>query len=265
MSLCILIHEATFFFTIPLMIVMLWFRDDNKLFSLSKTSKSVKVFSIPIIIMVLVCLVRGSVSAAHDIWNSWEPLFTAYPESDIRPDMGYGVAFLQNGFIGTAKFHLDCNFKIAGDSLFRCLVYIVSFIIALSFSIFLLSHNPHLNLKQKSIELKRNRNIGTILIIQFVAMAPMFTILSCDYGRTFPYCIVSSIFVYYFILKNNLQLYLPKIFSNKPIWSQLQEVSVNHNILWLYILVVLCFPIRFWGGVVFPIDCLINKLIHLVI
>lgn len=263
-SLCILIHEPTFFFTVPLLAIILWFSGDYNLSSPKKTLQLIKVFSVPIITMGLVCIMKGTGNISYDIWTSWTPLFRTYPESNSLPCIGEGVAFLERKFPSTAGFHLELNYCIWGYSLTLCLQRIFSVIITLFATYFLLTYNPYINLKNRTVIINKRTGIGLILLIQYFSMIPMFTILSCDFGRTILYCVISSTIAYYFIKRNNIQIHTPRILSKYPALFFYNSQHISHNVLWIYLLTILLYPIRAFGGIVFPDDCYINKLIHFI-
>ncbi len=262
MSLCILIHEASFFFSIPILTCLFWFSINDKLFSKNKLIQCCKIFSIPVLIMALTCFMKGSESVAQDIWKSWTPIFHSYPEDNAFPVMGSGVAFLQREFLPTAGFHLEVNYYIWGYPFVTSFMYIFSVFCSLVATYFLLTFSPEISFYKRAVNLKKKICLGKILLTQYFFMLPMFTILSCDFGRTILYCVISSLFFYYFLEKTRIQIYIPRLFSQFSCYDHTQDSNVSQRLIWLYLVIVILFPIRAYSGIIIPDDCYLNKFIH---
>lgn len=262
-TLSILIHEASFFFTIPILILIFWFNKNSDVLSrknkLEKYKKVFFLFFLPIAAMALSCLMKGTGGqVASDIWESWMPAFIEYPERQGIPRIGNGVAFLNNDLMNAIHFHLEENYHIFSHSLSTCLQRILSVGIALTATYFIMKYNLRMDLKNKEVYIENRSGIGIIVLIQFIAMIPMFTILSCDFGRTILYCVVSTIFIYYAIDVNKISINCQPIIQKKT-FSLDNSIINNRYILWLYIITVSFYPIRAFGGIEFPIDCFLNK------
>ena len=84
--------------------------------------------------------------------------------------------------------------------------------------------------------------MSNVLLVQFIAMVPMFTVLSCDWGRTIPYWLLSSLF-YYHIFKDE------KIGSMYHLTKVSQKIQnhISHNPIlrnkYTYLLLVLLSPV----------------------
>lgn len=84
--------------------------------------------------------------------------------------------------------------------------------------------------------------MSDIALVQFVALLPMYTVLSCDWGRTLPYLVISSVFFYH-LFKQEAPLFSRRL---NCISSRLQAIISGNRILTLpaiYILLVLLIPI----------------------
>ena len=265
LSLCVLIHEASFFFTVPLLALLLWFKKDEKIFSTEKTKTCLAVFALPLITMAMTCFMKGSESIAQEIWESWTPIFLAYPESDALPEVGCGVAFLQRGVLSTAGYHLELNYCIWGYPLIVCIQRIIGVLISLYIIYFLFTYNPRIDFKKMDVSIGKQNGISNILLVQYFFMIPMFTILSCDFGRTIPYCVISSLFAYYHLIQNNICIHLPHFVSRLSIFSYNKQYDLNKALLWLYFTMVMFFPIRGAGGIEFPGNSYIfQRIMHFV-
>lgn len=261
-SLSILIHEGGAFFTFPILFIIQWFSEDNKFISYKKFVRGCKHFIIPFVVMLLVSFYKGNELVAETIWKSWTSLFEHYPdEANITSQIGDGVAFLYENTISATKFHLQLNFHI-NDSLFMMIWYVCSFFILLFCTYYLTERN--FLIKEGKIERIESQGIkaGNILLFQFLAMLPMLTIFSCDYGRTIMYCVTSSILLSYVLTKYNYVFYTP---------SWLENVSEKFDVVcgdkrymsspWMYILVVCLYPMGYFGGMLFPIDTLVKRMV----
>lgn len=266
MTLSILIHEASFFFIVPILFIIFWLDRNRGVMSTKANKETYKktflLFFLPITAMVLSCLMKGTGGqVANDIWESWMPAFVAYPEKQGIPRMGNGVAFLNNDLMSAIHFHLDENYYIYSHSLFLCIQRILSVGIALTATYFIMKFNLHIDFKKKEVYIEKMNGIGNIVLIQFIAMIPMFTILSCDFGRTILYCVVSSLFIYYSIDINKISTICQPLISKTTTMLSLDNPIIKSRyMLWLYIITVSFFPIRAFGGIEFPIDCFLNKI-----
>lgn len=120
-SLAILIHEAFFFYSIPILFV--WYF--HKLYSKDRSNLlcdvlySLLPFVPSIIALFLVTINKGDYTTSQNIWLSWKDTIASYPygSQDIATYLGhYGVS-AQTGIdaltwqlLDTIKFHLGVNF-----------------------------------------------------------------------------------------------------------------------------------------------------------
>lgn len=156
-----------------------------------------------LITMFLVCFFKGDEATANAIWQSWDDAFRNYPDglNDYQytvGNIGYGVGALAWKTMTTVRFHLSLNLfhgtpirmLTAQDYavfpllvwLFVATFYMVTHINSIKIAAYRLADEP------------QTTRIMGVLLLQFVFMLPMFTVLSCDYGRTIPYWVFSSLF-----------------------------------------------------------------------
>lgn len=156
-----------------------------------------------LITMSLVCFFKGDEATANAIWQSWDDAFRNYPDGlndyqHTADNIGYGVGALAWKTMTTVRFHLSLNLfhgtpiraLTAQDYavfpllvwLFVATFYMVTHINSIKIAAYRLAGAPQAT------------RIMSVLLLQFVFMLPMFTVLSCDYGRTIPYWVFSSLF-----------------------------------------------------------------------
>lgn len=92
--------------------------------------------------------------------------------------------------------------------------------------------------------------MSNVALIQFIAMLPMFTVLSCDWGRTIPYWVISSL-MFYCVFKKE-----PITFSSplSSMSSRIQGLISSSKVLsspFTYILLVLLAPVPTYNA---PLD-----------
>ena len=84
--------------------------------------------------------------------------------------------------------------------------------------------------------------MSDIVLVQFIALLPMYTVLSCDWGRTLPYLVISSVFFYY-LFKQEAPLFSRHL---NRLSTRLQDAICAIkplNLPAVYILLVLLTPI----------------------
>lgn len=261
MTVTILIHESSFFFLIPILFVINWFHSSGKLISKQKLMSSLKSFSIPLLAMAIVSVMKGDSEKAAIIWKSWSPLFTMYPE-DTFPEMGDGVLWLLNDMKYAAEFHLGRNFQTNLGILYiiKCIIMLC---ITLMLTYYITLRCPQIDFKNKTLNVyKHNINIANILLLQFLFMTPMFTVLSVDYARTILYCVVSAVFAAYAMKKNDINIHYPIHCKNYSLYMykyiEKSKLLVNP---WVYFLIIILYPINKWHYISVPDDIFIYKIL----
>lgn len=208
----LLSHEAFVFCSFPIMVVYALSFLYNKDIKPSGVRTYIRLFGIFIpafLTFLLVTYHKGNAEIAREIWASWAPLFRAYPDTELPFDSlmqrgGSGVNALGWETIRTMKVHFLINTTgidvdyLVNDSAIP--TFKPNFNTLLFFWIYIATYYlvTHLNTVKigwwhLSNEPQTSR-ISQVLLVQFVFMLPMFTVLSCDYGRTFPYWVLSSLF-----------------------------------------------------------------------
>ena len=235
----ILVHEASFFYTFPILILYDFKIIRNKQSFCIKSLLCLLHFMPMIITMVIVCIFKGSSNVAEFIWISWKEVFNNFPCYCDTTMIGKGVDALAWGAKETFLNHLRAGYLgFHSPSYLRIPIVFFNF-----FAAYLLI--TRINAIDMKIWEKRQMNnvlMSNILLIQLLAMIPMFTILSCDWGRTIPYWLFSSLFFYHVFKYKQIEFFpFLTIVSRK-----FQTIISNNPILrnnYTYILLVLLCPI----------------------
>lgn len=236
----IIIHEASFFYTFPILLLFLFQKNRNSRWTLSKNCKACLLQFIPIIItMAIVCISKGDQKSAETIWNSWNNVFANFPYQGDTTIIGAGVEALSWETQETFVNHLKAGYLGVNSPSFLRIPLVLFNILAAYILV------SHINTVDMGIYRKKQMDnvlMSNVLIIQFVAMIPMFTVLSCDWGRKIPYWLLTSLFFYHLFKseKNEIMNDLTKASHN------IQNLISNNSILrnqYTYILLVLLSPI----------------------
>lgn len=239
----ILIHEASFFFTIPIIGIHYFYHQFNRTKKwISSCINTLLFFSPSILTMAIVCLSKGNIHIAETIWNSWAPAMEAYPLS-TSTGIGAGVDALTWETIPTFGFHFHSDWM----GLFY------KFIPSFPFTLLNFLGIYYFVTRLNTVDLGCNRlkkfnrtQISNILLLQFIFMLPMFTILSCDFGRTIPYWVISSIFAFHYF-KNHTYFPAWTTKASIKIQSFMDQLSILNN-PWFYSIALICIPISSVGG-----------------
>ena len=236
----ILIHEASFFYTFPILMLSLFLKYKDRQQSFRQScSTSILQFMPIIIAMTTVCIFKGNQETANIIWNSWNKVFIAFPSNDSTTSIGAGVDALSWGGQETFINHLKAGYIGSNTpSLMRIPIVLFNFLAA-----YLLV--SRLNTIDMGIYKNKQMDhllMSNILLIQFIAIIPMFTILSCDWGRTIPYWLISSIFFYHIFKNEKIEFMYQLTKVSQKIQNHISRNSILHN-KYIYLLLVLLSPI----------------------
>ena len=239
-ALQLLIHEASFFFTIP--ILMLYS------YSASRTSKHSRLQSamhcfvrfLPVLaVMAMVCLFKGSKSTADAIWASWGGVFTVFPDPDGTSVVGASVQALGWDTVTTFDKHFyHAYFGVGAPSVHS--VFLTLFVMVSAY--YLLTRIDSVFMGKSRPKPLNHTLLSNVALIQFVSLIPMFTVLSCDWGRTLPYWVISTLFFYH-VFKHEAGPF-PRIVTRT---SQAIQNFISSNRLlrspYFYLLLVLLTPV----------------------
>lgn len=248
MCLCCFIYEPFFFLTVPIMSLLL-LTDQSDIASWHRRAFRVVGFTIfPIVSMTILFLFKGGSNVVSEIWNSWEPLFEAYPQTFPMPGVGCGVEALKNTFPQAVRFNTNLLFRL--DELPSMMAVVSNILLIISFPMiwFIVMRVPSVNYRTHVLEsTKETPLLSSVFIVQCVAMLPMFGILSCDVGRTLPYCIYTTFFFVYLSGKHDVNISLTKYIDS---FSLMVNASIDRNKLMssflFYLFVLFLAPLREW-------------------
>lgn len=208
----ILSHEASIFYAIPILSLH-YFLSNLRIYSIKRSALKTVLLLLPSIgAFFICCYYKGDILIANSIWLSWQPLFHSLGVA--TSSLGEGVRALTWDTSDTFIFHLMSNFwhpqRHTGIPSFLFLPFVF-------FAIFYLLVNVN---RLKCCATSGSKTFSVlkymhILLLQYIFMLPMFTVLSCDYGRLHSYCIFSSFLFYFTIPENSLNLFFHKNLSLK--------------------------------------------------
>lgn len=260
-TITLLMHEASFFFTFPVLIMCGFYHCSHK----KKDFFRMLVIWLPIVLLFLfVVMHKGDAEVMTAIWQSWEPCFIAYPTGNGEiPGTGNGVEFLNMTSIEAIALHIRLVW------LARFAPYVPSF----PFNIYLIICTYYLVTRLNIVDMKVYKLhaydkilLSNIVIVQFVFLLPMFGFLSCDLGRVIPYWVISSLFLYYIVDKNNISSNIVPLFVTRfSIWAQGKMDQLSFlNKPWMYCVLIITLPLNCYygatyGGIV-PIQYLLKAL-----
>ncbi len=161
--------------------------------------------------------------------------------SGILTIIGPGVKFLSHGTFETMKFHLDLNFN---TNFWKSVPSFPFTLVNITLIYYLVTRINIVDLKWNTSKRISIIRLSNILIIQFISLLPMFTILSCDWGRTLPYWIISSLIAYHYFKKDNIATQS----SISAISFSLQKGINRFHILknpYVYLFILFAIPIPF--------------------
>ena len=231
MSVSIIIYEPIFFVMIPVLFLQYWNKKKNIINALF-------IFSIPLLCMVLSCIFRGTSNQVNDIWQSWLPYISQYVDIQ-NENVGFAVQFLGLTNQEVFSLHYECTFR-DNIPLFTILTLIVVFFLAFFLSAYMPSVNKEDKLLGENID---KYEISKILLFQLFIQLPMFTLLSCDYGRTIPMSLYTSFFIFHLSKMNESKIYVTDILgkTSDNIVNFLNSYTVLKN-PWVYFITILLFP-----------------------
>lgn len=189
----ILIHEASFFYTFPILMLYSYHHSRCQQQSIGKSLCTCALQFLPVVLaMAAACIFKGNEQVAQTIWDSWVPIVGNYQTGAEK--MGWGVFALtwSPGLIFPSHFATSLMGD-ASPAVWRIPLVIFNLLAAY----YLVTRMNAVNMGLFRPKPMNHIFMSDVALIQFVAMLPMFTVLSCDWGRTLPYWIISSLLFYH--------------------------------------------------------------------
>lgn len=230
----ILLHEATFFFTVPVLVLVENVRTRNLL-------KSILCFSPSIVAFLACCYFKGTADyLAPIVARAEDWLLDGYTGDKSKSHL---LSFIGADPRATMQAHLEYNFtgisesKYTGITLPNALtagiyiVYVAYMTVALVQAF-----------TRRKIAAAELRGLVGMIVVQFICLIPMFTVLSCDMGRVISYWTLSALMVWLFLPVKTVCAAVPAFL--RGVSEKLMRFCVRFRIPlpWLTVL-VLCFGI----------------------
>ena len=196
----VLCYEPAVFIAFPLLFLAV-----KKEYGLRRTL----LLAMPVVfVCAVVFLSRGGTAMAETIWQSWSPCFQRFPFPGGDGSVGLGVGALGWDMLPTFSFHLRMAY-IGTDPLWLTALLIVymlagTYYLVVNLDVAMIPFWPKLPAHAATTPpfghpyVFDARGMGNVLLLQFLAMLPMFTVLSCDWGRNICLCTVSTFFLLHF-------------------------------------------------------------------
>ena len=245
-ALQILLHEASFFYTFPILMLYSYCQGrDNRLTAIKSAWRSLLQFLPVLLVMAAACLFKGNENVAQAIWDSWVPIIGNYQADTAK--MGWGVFALT--WSPEMIFPSHFSTSLMGDvspAVWRIPLVILNLLA----TYYLVTRLNAVNMGLYRLKSMNHALMSNVVLVQFVAMLPMFTVLSCDWGRTLPYCAISSMFFYH-VFKNERVHFLPFLTRTS---DRIQAFISGNKVLsspFTYILLVLLAPVPTYNA---PLD-----------
>ena len=182
------IHEASFFIVYPTLCVYILFAKYNRATLWARTAMIVA----PLMMMLALCVFKGSEECCNNIFDSWD---YAYPDA-LKSLEGTqnSITALTWETWPTIQWHLHLNF--ATGAFFKYSPLIIK-PLAISMILWLMVQISFFHHRNSAEYSSRTGKFVFHAILQLISLAPMFTILSCDFRRICFYWTTSSFLAYF--------------------------------------------------------------------
>lgn len=227
-AISLIIYEPSFFFTIPFSSLIIWNLLCDTKVGFPKIG-SVITTLFPIATMIFVCLSKGNLYSAHNIWQSWSPLLEYLGIKDMP--IPTAIEFLSYSTSKAINLHLGINFGLGMNLPIGFDPILLFLSITLIICAYLLVINTPFSMNNK-IKL----SLSNIFLFQLLVLSPMFTILSCDYGRTLLYLVITCFFYCQLSEKNQRTLCIPLIENISKVLIKQKVFNIN-SLTYLFILI----------------------------
>lgn len=235
----LLVHEAAFFYTFPIILFDAFMYNRNYCSLIKNVSKCLMRFSPIFVTMLIISYFHGNQDIANQVWASWEMVFKTYPDGTDNDIVGCALQYIDTSLLPAAKYHLSVAYKgRLNPAYWRSLLVLLNFI-----SIYyLFTRINTVNMGIFNSHKTDNVFLSNTFIVQFICMIPMFTILSCDWGRTIPYLGITTLFFYFLFHDNNVS-FPQKINTCSSILQERIGSSILLSSPFFYLFVLFVTPI----------------------
>lgn len=231
----VLFHEASFLFTMPALLLL---ELGDRRYSLRQRVWQAVLLFMPSLLAVFATVVyKGDMQTAAAITSSWSDAMYRFPD-DSGQHVLSGVQALTWSLKDAALHHLTMGYIDTNNPQLYTVVFVIFNFIA---TFYLVTHINTVFLgchERKEID---RQPLARFLCLQFFSLLPMFTVLSCDWGRTLPYWVFSSIMLWHFFRQS------PILFGTAldRLTAPFLCFSNRHPILsnpWFYLAVLVATP-----------------------
>lgn len=242
-TLSIFLYEPAFFFIVPMSVFILW-NFSKEASMLNKIKKSILPYMVTIVAMVLVCTCKGNQETAESIWASWHPMLINVGAKSIEMPSAIKFLALDSTQVMIMHFRMDYgidlqNWSVDYLQLFAGILFLIGF------------YYLTIQMPRKKSKDSETAALSDIFLFQFISLIPMFTILSCDVGRTINYVITTSFYITYLMEEHSMHLRIPYVRKvSDKVCGFLVFAKANNN-LWLYIIILVFVPFGFTGPAAF--------------
>lgn len=236
----ILIHEASFFYTFPILMLYDFYRLRAQRHTVGASLGWCLLHFMPVLMtMGLVCLFKGDQQMAESVWASWGAVFDTYQPGKAEAEVGLSVRALGWNAMETFYNHLYTGYVGCHDPrLWRIPLALIN----LPITYFLLTRLDSVRTGVYPQRAMSHAIMSDIVLVQFVALLPMYTVLSCDWGRTLPYLVISSVFFFH-LFKQEQPLFSRRLsMVSARLQNGISAIKPCH-LATVYILLVLLAPI----------------------
>lgn len=209
----LLMHEASFFFTFPILALFCYSYFSSGSSPLRAFGKTFAAMLPAMTTMAVVCMSKGDGQVAADVWASWFPAMERYPLGNNPNVIGDGVEALGWETMPTFAFHFKRNW----------MGVVAGFIPTFPFKLLKFAALYYLVTRINTVSIGRHslKNIDRIrmsdfMLAQFIFLLPMFTVLSCDMPRLWCYWVFSTLIAYHYFKNASL-----------PFFNQLSRMSAK--------------------------------------
>lgn len=179
----LLLHEATFFFMIPILVLITNLRTRNILKASAAWLPAIAVF-------LICCLFKGNTDQQQSIIDAVNYHFPGLLDEENIP---WALQFIGMDSSKVFKLHIDYNITAIPH---RLPIPTLAFTLSLICYVFYMAIAMPLAFARKAIASETRNVLARILIIQLICLLPMFLLLSCDFSRICVYWVISSYIVY---------------------------------------------------------------------
>ena len=245
-ALQLLMHEASFFYTFPILMLYGFHHHRGQRLSIVKSLCTSALQFLPVVlVMGAACIFKGNENVAQAIWDSWVPVVGRY-QADVSK-MGWGVFALT--WSPEMIFPSHFSTSLMGDAS-PAVWRIPLVLLNLLAGYYLVTRLNAVDMGLYRPKTMNHVMMSNVALIQIVAMLPMFTVLSCDWGRTIPYWVISSL-MFYYVFKQEPATFASPLTSMS---SRIQDKISKSKVLsspYTYILLVLLAPVPTYNA---PLD-----------